>query len=300
MGRSKLYGQILRRMPAKVLGPRELKGGSQVTVLDAAKMQLNLLWSTTKIEKQHKSEAEQACTELTKPTARAMYETVERWTGYPWQLVAALHWRESTGNFASRLQDGKRLPAALEWMADASATLLHTLGKAPNPISNLDALDLAEKWNGEGYRARGMRSPYVWAATNHQECGKFIADGQFNPLAWDGQLGVAALLLILPPIGKEAHPMASTPPKATQPVQPADSQLSATLASIQAFLGLIEELTPFARAMVPTPYRAAIDAVTPILAAVSGVLQNHADSGQPPANASAVILNALTPATSSA
>lgn len=46
-----------------------------------------------------------------------------------------------------------------------------------------------ESYNGFGYRARGLRTPYVLGGTNLQQPGKFIADGQFDRVHMDGQLG---------------------------------------------------------------------------------------------------------------
>jgi lysozyme family protein len=31
-----------------------------------------------------------------------------------------------------------------------------------------------EPFNGYGYRNKGLRSPYIWASTNHQQPGKYV------------------------------------------------------------------------------------------------------------------------------
>jgi lysozyme family protein len=59
------------------------------------------------------------------------------------------------------------------------------------------ALTLLEEYNGLGYAARGLPSPYVWAATDQYVKGKYVADGHFDPDVVDQQLGCAALLLEL-------------------------------------------------------------------------------------------------------
>lgn len=52
-----------------------------------------------------------------------------------------------------------------------------------------------EGYNGFGYRARGLRTPYVLGGTNLQQPGKFIADGQFDRVHMDGQLGALPIAL---------------------------------------------------------------------------------------------------------
>jgi hypothetical protein len=58
-------------------------------------------------------------------------------------------------------------------------------------------LSAAEPYNGYGYRNKGLRSPYLWASTNHQQRGKYVADGVFNASVMDTQMGVAAMLKFL-------------------------------------------------------------------------------------------------------
>jgi lysozyme family protein len=58
-------------------------------------------------------------------------------------------------------------------------------------------LDRIERYNGLGYRKRGLTSPYLWAGTNNYWAGKFVADGQFNPEVMDKQPGCAGLLRLL-------------------------------------------------------------------------------------------------------
>ena len=57
--------------------------------------------------------------------------------------------------------------------------------------------DYAERYNGLGYRNKGVPSPYVWAGTNNYTCGKYVADGKYDPNTKDQQLGVAIMLKAL-------------------------------------------------------------------------------------------------------
>jgi hypothetical protein len=51
-----------------------------------------------------------------------------------------------------------------------------------------------ERYNGMGYRIRGLASPYLWSFSNHYEKGKFVRDGVFDPEAVSRQCGAATLL----------------------------------------------------------------------------------------------------------
>jgi hypothetical protein len=53
-----------------------------------------------------------------------------------------------------------------------------------------------EKYNGWGYqgRSKSKRSPYLWAGTNKQKAGKYVADGKYSSKAWDKQLGAVPVL----------------------------------------------------------------------------------------------------------
>ena len=51
-----------------------------------------------------------------------------------------------------------------------------------------------ERYNGFGYRPRGINSPYLWSFSNHYTKGKFTADSIFDPNAISKQCGAAVLL----------------------------------------------------------------------------------------------------------
>lgn len=125
-------------------------------------------------------------------------------------LIAALHWRESSGNFNTQLAQGDPLHsvsthipkgmgpyATWEDGAEAALRLKGWQNIEEWPISR--QLYEAERYNGFGYFSRGINSPYVWAATSLQQRGKYVGDGDFDVNAWDNQLGVAAILKDLLP-----------------------------------------------------------------------------------------------------
>ena len=51
-----------------------------------------------------------------------------------------------------------------------------------------------ELFNGFGYRAHGVHSPYLWAGTNNYEAGKFTSDGVFSRVTVDQQLGIVPVM----------------------------------------------------------------------------------------------------------
>jgi lysozyme family protein len=140
---------------------------------------------------------------------RARYEAVERKTGVPWFWIAATHYRESSFNWSRSLAQGDpwnkvsvRVPkgrgpfASWEDAAIDALVTLKELNKVRSwPIERM--LYEFERYNGWGYTARGVNSPYVWAGTTLQQPGKYVADGVWDANEWDKQLGCACLLKAL-------------------------------------------------------------------------------------------------------
>lgn len=54
-----------------------------------------------------------------------------------------------------------------------------------------------EMFNGFGYRAYGIHTPYDWAGTNDYTSGKFVADGKFSGSVVDQQLGIVPVARIM-------------------------------------------------------------------------------------------------------
>ena len=144
---------------------------------------------------------------------KARYEAVSQATNMPPALIAALHWRESTGDFSTYLHQGDPLgkpavhvptniPVFYEWEDAAIHALNMRYNKNlqesmeitadtrnPTPLASF-----AEAYNGLGYHTRGVASPYVYSGTDQYSSGKYVADGQYSSRAVDGQLGVMTLM----------------------------------------------------------------------------------------------------------
>jgi lysozyme family protein len=142
--------------------------------------------------------------------AEPRYRKIQDATGVPWYFVGLLHMRESSNDFRGVLHNGEKI------IGTKKVTSLVPAGRGPFRSweeAAIDALKLkglqkikdwpvervayeAERYNGLGYtRASiGINSPYLWAGSNHQQRGKFVSDGKFDPNAVDTQMGVMTVL----------------------------------------------------------------------------------------------------------
>lgn len=140
---------------------------------------------------------------------KARYQAVEKRTGVPWFIIACLHEREASGSFKAQLGQGDPLNhvsthepkgrGPFKTWEDGAYDALVNCG--PYASRNKDwtiggALTLTEEYNGLGPETyHHIPSGYVWGATNIEERGKYVSDGQWSGSTWDTQIGVAALIL---------------------------------------------------------------------------------------------------------
>lgn len=139
--------------------------------------------------------------------AKTKYLEVSEKTTVPWHVIAVIHEREASQSWHAGLAQGDpwnkvsiHIPRGIgpfsSWVDAAIYALEHC---APHAAANKDwsvggTLTLLERYNGLGYAARDLPSPYIWASTDQYRSGKFIADGHYDPYAIDHQIGCAALL----------------------------------------------------------------------------------------------------------
>ena len=144
---------------------------------------------------------------------QAHYDAVAEFSRIPWQIVAVLHTREADGNFNCHLHNGDPLTARtihvpkgyplvgeppFTWEESArDALALDNLSGRAGWDDIATTLDRIERFNGLGYRRKGLPSPYLWSGTNHAPAGKFTSDGHFDPTATDAQPGCSGLLKLL-------------------------------------------------------------------------------------------------------
>lgn len=60
-----------------------------------------------------------------------------------------------------------------------------------------EALYRFERYNGFGYRAKGIHSPCLWSYSGHCTRGKYVADHVYDPMAVSKQCGAATMLKAL-------------------------------------------------------------------------------------------------------
>ena len=141
---------------------------------------------------------------------KARYQAVAAKTGVPWFVIAVIHQRESSGNFAGVLHNGEKI------IGTGKKTRLVPAGRGPFSTWEQAAIDaltncgpyaarnkdwsvggtlaLLERYNGLGYANRGLPSPYIWSGTDQYVKGKYVRDHVFDPNAVDQQLGCAGLI----------------------------------------------------------------------------------------------------------
>ena len=154
---------------------------------------------------------------------RNRYRTVEAETGVPWWFTGILHVLECSANFRKHLHNGDpltdrtvRVPAGrpesdppFTWEESAEDALLMK-GWGPDDVARISGVPdwtlptvlwRFEMWNGFGYRAKGIRTPYLWAASNLEQPGRYIRDGVWDGDKWSSQVGAAVILKTLTKIG---------------------------------------------------------------------------------------------------
>lgn len=140
---------------------------------------------------------------------RVRYEAVEAATGVPWAFIGVLHYRESACDFRGVLHNGERI------LGTGRKTALVPKGRGPFSTweeAARDALGIkgfrqgvpgwsllrclfeGERFNGFGYRMRGVPSAYLWSGSNQYQGGKYVADGTWSATAVDRQIGIAPLM----------------------------------------------------------------------------------------------------------
>lgn len=156
-------------------------------------------------------EGEMASFEANWKENQAQYEAVAKTSGIPAKLVAALHWRESSGDFGTYLHQGDPLgkqavnePSDIPIFDEWGPAAEHALGmkqsiqdKLKIDAGTTDEAALAtyaEYYNGLGYYNRGKSSPYDWAGTDQYSKGKYTSDGHYSSKTVDEQLGVVSMM----------------------------------------------------------------------------------------------------------
>lgn len=153
-------------------------------------------------------EVEAVAARLVAPQAKAVYQQIERLTKVPWFVIAVIHEREASQNFACSIAQGDRWdeesthnPKGIgPFHSFVEAAVFALQRCAPYAAKWTDwtiggLLTLLEAYNGFGYEIyHNEASPYDWGATSIEQEGKYVADGKWSATVWDTQIGCAAML----------------------------------------------------------------------------------------------------------
>jgi lysozyme family protein len=169
------------------------------------------------------------------------YQRVERMTGVPWAVIAALHMRESGADFKTYLGNGEPLTRKTrlvpkgrgpfkDWEAGAiDALKVDELDEIMTEDWTIEGVCFAcERFNGFGYRNKGINSPYLWSMSNNYERGKFIADGKYSASAVDKQCGTMPMLKRV----MELDPTVTFPPRVPDAPETSPTQLQDRLTAM--------------------------------------------------------------------
>jgi len=165
------------------------------------------LWETLEIRPEYKAVAMASAQNVL--DGRARYREIEEMVGVPWWFVGLLHKMECNCKFSLHLHNGDRLdertrrvpkghprkgkPPFLWSESAADALRIKGYDKVKDWRPETVAY-YAERYNGFGYRYRGINSPYLWSMSRHYGRGKYVRDGVYDPQAVSTQVGVMVTL----------------------------------------------------------------------------------------------------------
>jgi len=141
---------------------------------------------------------------------KATYQQIERLTGVPWYFTALCHYRESNFDFDTYLGNGETLHRTTTLVPKGRgpfATFVDGAVDAFRVENFIGAQDWGiarmlfrlEAFNGFGYHAKGVNSPYLYGGSTlygppEAKAGKFVRDHVFYTNHVDSQLGTAVIL----------------------------------------------------------------------------------------------------------
>lgn len=183
------------------------------------------------------------------------YNAISQIVRVPWFVLGITHCREAgmPPQWNACLQNGEKI------IGTGRKTKLVPINQGPFPTfedsvkaavktDDLDQINFEdgfgpehcaffwEAFNGWGYRAHGIPSPYDWAGTSVQKPGKYTADGKYDSSVMDTQIGGMALLYELMRIDSS---VVFTVPSAVQ--APAPKSPAPTVSSENWLSSLIDQ-----------------------------------------------------------
>lgn len=165
-------------------------------------------WKDCQISPRRLAEVNMVARRLAIPGAKFQYEAISKDTTVPWWVIAVIHEREAGQSWNASIAQGDpwrsisihvpRGRGPFKSFHDAAIDALEFCAPFAARWKDWSAggtLTLLELYNGTGYEDyHHESSPYIWAATNHEEWGKYVSDGHWAAHVWDTQIGSAAML----------------------------------------------------------------------------------------------------------
>lgn len=196
---------------------------------------------------------------------RAQYEAIEKTTGVPWKWIGLSHLREANCDFKGVLHNGEKI------VGTRKKTKLVPAGRGPFKdwrSAALDAIKIKgldkikdwsieqqlfqlERFNGFGYRNKGVPSAYIWAGSDQYSRGKYIADHVWSATAVDKQLGCAPVLKRLGQMTGPKKTVRETVKESPSLRLMFNALLSGALAAVLSFLEWIGEWAGWLISLLP-------------------------------------------------
>ncbi len=139
------------------------------------------------------------------------YKAVEKNTGVPAAFIMCIHAREAApdiGPFQKYLGNGQSLNQKTTKVPKGRGPFKTWEDGAIDAIRLMNLHHIEdwsltqmcwqwERYNGLGYKNRGLNTPYVWNFTNHYTKGHYVADGTFSSTSIDNNIGCYALYQLI-------------------------------------------------------------------------------------------------------
>lgn len=168
-------------------------------------------WQKCHITPSRAAEIAAVAKRLVAPNAKGIYSQIQELTGVPWWVIAVIHEREASQNWNCNIAQGDPWNAPSRHVPKGRGPFKSFIDAAVDALKNCapraaewkdwtvgGALTILEEYNGLGYEQyHAEASPYIWGATDQEQRGKYVGDGEYSAATWDTQLGCAAMFLAM-------------------------------------------------------------------------------------------------------
>jgi lysozyme family protein len=169
-------------------------------------------WANCQIRDDKRGTVEGVCVATLNANTAKYQQVAAQFPGMPWYFIGVIHAMETGFRFNRHLHNGDPLSAKtvrvpkgrpisgnppFSWEVSAKDAMEHMGYNRETDWSLAHVLYLLEKYNGFGYRFKGLRTPYLWSYSNLYSKGRYVADGVFDPHAVSPECGAATMLKAL-------------------------------------------------------------------------------------------------------